>query len=241
MATRFIDKEYGADTSTAIANDTTGTRKVQDLPDAVGFVWDKVAGNFKFNASGTIKTLADLTSTQTFTNKTLTSPTITGATLTATSATLTTPTITNPTISGTTPLSVTGSSATLGATHVGRWTVADRAAGVAFTLPAATGTGDEYKVVIGTVLTSGVVSVTCAGSDKLYGIAIVEDAGDTTATDATVFATVNGTTTIWTSAFTGGGGEIGDYVHLVDFATAKWLVKLGWGQKVLDSTASPFS
>lgn len=82
MATRFIDKEVGVDTSTAIANDTTGTRKVKDLPDATGFVYDKVDNTFKFNAAGTIKTLADTSSTQTFTNKTLTAPTLTAPIIT---------------------------------------------------------------------------------------------------------------------------------------------------------------
>lgn len=84
MATRFIDKEYGADTSTAIANNATGTTKVKDLPDCAGFVYDKVDNTFKFNKAGTIDALVDLTSTQTLTNKTLTSPTITGASLTTT-------------------------------------------------------------------------------------------------------------------------------------------------------------
>lgn len=55
MATRFIDKETGADTSTAIANDTTGTRKVQNLPDCVGFVFDNVDKRFKYNDAGTIR------------------------------------------------------------------------------------------------------------------------------------------------------------------------------------------
>ncbi len=55
MATRFIDKETGATTTTAIANDTTGTRKVKDLPDCVGFVFDKVDHQFKYNDAGTIR------------------------------------------------------------------------------------------------------------------------------------------------------------------------------------------
>lgn len=79
MATRFIDKEYGATVSTAIANDATGTAKVKNLPDAAGFVYDIVDNTFKFNAAGTIKTLADTSTAQTLTNKTLTSPVINGA------------------------------------------------------------------------------------------------------------------------------------------------------------------
>jgi len=78
MATRFIDKEYGANTSTAITNDATGRNKVRDLPDAAGLVYDLVDNQLKFNAAGTIKVAADTSTAQTFTNKTLTSPVITG-------------------------------------------------------------------------------------------------------------------------------------------------------------------
>lgn len=58
MATRFIDKEYGATTTTAIANDATGTAKVRNLPDAAGFVYDNVDGTIKYNDAGTIRGLA---------------------------------------------------------------------------------------------------------------------------------------------------------------------------------------
>lgn len=59
MATRYIDKEFGADSSTAIVDDTTGTRKVQNLPNAVGLVYDKVDNTFKFNRNGSIVSLVD--------------------------------------------------------------------------------------------------------------------------------------------------------------------------------------
>jgi hypothetical protein len=59
MATRFIDKEVGADALTAIADNATGRAKVRNLPDAAGIVYDKVDNHFKFNAAGTIKSLVD--------------------------------------------------------------------------------------------------------------------------------------------------------------------------------------
>lgn len=74
MAIRFIDKEVGADSTTAITNDTVGTSKVRNLPDAAGIVYDKVDNQFKFNAAGTIRVLADTSTAQTLTNKTLTAP-----------------------------------------------------------------------------------------------------------------------------------------------------------------------
>jgi hypothetical protein len=112
--------------------------------------------------------------------------------------------------------------------------------GCAVTLPLATGTGAKFTVVLGAQLASGSVAVAASSTDTFTGYAIVEDAGDTTAADATIFATVNGTTDTWTSAATGGGGEIGDHIECVDIATGLWLVR-AWGQAVLDSTATPFS
>src|SRR6266481_4377713 len=104
MATRFIQKAFGANSSTAITNDATGTTKVQDLPNAAGFVYDLVDNTFKFNAAGTIKGLADLTSTQTLTNKTFTAPVFTSPVLGAATATsLAVTALTNQLVLGTTP------------------------------------------------------------------------------------------------------------------------------------------
>jgi hypothetical protein len=63
MATRYIDKETGATTSTAIANDTAGTRKIKDLPDALGVVFDKVDKTFKYNDTGTIRSFGAINQT----------------------------------------------------------------------------------------------------------------------------------------------------------------------------------
>ena len=65
MATRFIDKEYGTNSSTAIADDTTGTRKVQNLPDAAGLVYDSVDGFIKYNDAGNIRSVVNAEEAQT--------------------------------------------------------------------------------------------------------------------------------------------------------------------------------
>ena len=65
MATRFIHKEHGADVSTAIADDTTGTRKVPNLPDAAGLVMDSVDGFIKYNDGSNIRTLLNAEEAQT--------------------------------------------------------------------------------------------------------------------------------------------------------------------------------
>ncbi len=58
MATRFIDKEFGVNSTTAIANDATGRLKVRNLPDAAGIAYDKVDNTLKLNANGTIVAIA---------------------------------------------------------------------------------------------------------------------------------------------------------------------------------------
>lgn len=78
MATRFIDKEHGVNTSTAIADDATGRRKVPNFPDAAGIVKDSVDGFLKYNDNDVIRTLVNTDEAQTLTNKTLTAPVITG-------------------------------------------------------------------------------------------------------------------------------------------------------------------
>lgn len=57
MATRFIDKETGASTTTAIADDTTGRRKIRNLNDAAGLAYDKVDHVLKYNGNDAVKTL----------------------------------------------------------------------------------------------------------------------------------------------------------------------------------------
>lgn len=57
MATRFLDKETGANDTTAITDDATGRLKVRNLPDAAGIAYDKVDGFIKYNDAGTIRQL----------------------------------------------------------------------------------------------------------------------------------------------------------------------------------------
>lgn len=110
------------------------------------------------------------------------------------------------------------------------------AAGLTLTLPAATGLGDLYRIVIGTTVTSNSVVVKVANStDIMSGIAISgADAGatvngwETASTDDTI--TLNGTTT---------GGVKGDYIELIDAASGLWSVRL-FGSST-GTEATPFS
>jgi len=120
------------------------------------------------------------------------------------------------------------------ATHEGKIVTLNRAAGIAVTLPAATGSGGVYRFIIGTTVTSNSTTIKVTGNDVMFGIASVIDdtpaiIGWATAVDTDTI-TFNGTTT---------GGYKGDYVELVDFATDCWLVRITG--RATGSEATPFS
>lgn len=120
--------------------------------------------------------------------------------------------------------------------HAGRTVVLSLAAGIAVTLPAATGGGDKYRFVIGLTFT-GAASIKVVGNDIMKGTAILfADGGDTvvgfnTAADSDtidLFGTANST-----------GGMIGGYIELEDIAADTW-----WVRYVSDAggtEATPFS
>ena len=84
MASQYVQvKQAGTESSpTEILNDSTGRAIVRFFAKAAGHVYDKATGALKYNANGTIRTLVDLSLTQTLTNKTLSAPAITSAVLT---------------------------------------------------------------------------------------------------------------------------------------------------------------
>ena len=59
MASRFIDKEHGTDSLTAITDTESNRRKVRNLLDAAGIVYDRVDHAIKYNGNDAIITLAD--------------------------------------------------------------------------------------------------------------------------------------------------------------------------------------
>lgn len=135
------------------------------------------------------------------------------------------------------PTAVTASTLTVTAeSHAGKTIVLDRAAGIAVTLPAASGTGDKYRFVLKTTITSNATTVKVANaSDIMAGFALQsQDAGatmqmfETGATDDTV--TLNGTTL---------GGIKGDIIELEDVATNLWSVRATLA--ATGTEATPFS
>lgn len=135
------------------------------------------------------------------------------------------------------PVNVTASTVTLSAAaHGGRTTTLNRAAGIAVTLPAATGSGVKFELIVGTTITSNTTTIKVANaSDTMAGNAIQSQDGGATlqmweaaAADDTV--TMDGSTR---------GGLKGDIVRLTDIATNLWLVEVI--QAATGTEATPFS
>ena len=120
------------------------------------------------------------------------------------------------------------------ATHAGRVVTLNRAAGIATTLPAATGSGGQYRFIIGTTFTSS-ATIKVVGNDIMVGTAwIAQDAADTvvaweTAADSDTI-TFDGTTT---------GGYVGTIIELIDIAADTWFVNVRG--KATGTEATPFS
>lgn len=138
-------------------------------------------------------------------------------------------------VRGAAPVSITSSTVTLAPNdHAFRAVVLNLAAGIAVTLPAATGSGDMYSLYIGTTFT-GSATIKVTGDDTMTGFAeLLQDAADTvvafeTAADSDTI-TFNGTTT---------GGLKGTQVVLVDIAADLWAVSVVGAATGVEAT--PFS
>lgn len=121
------------------------------------------------------------------------------------------------------------------ADHDGKVVTLNRAAGVAVTLPAASGSGAKLFFVVGTTVTSNTTTIKVTGNDTMTGLAIQSlDGGNTvqayeTASDSDTI-TFDGSTT---------GGIKGDVVELTDIAADLWLVRVTGS--ATGSEATPFS
>ncbi len=117
-------------------------------------------------------------------------------------------------------VNVTGSTLTMtAAIHGGKITTINAAAGCLVTLPAATGTGNIFTVILGTTIGSSTTTLTCVGSDKLTGTATVSSSttsGSFPIPATSTVLTMNGTTK---------GGVVGSNIQLVDIATNVWAVR----------------
>jgi hypothetical protein len=123
-----------------------------------------------------------------------------------------------------TPISITAAAVSLLAGQHGFATLtANRAAGITFTLPAATGSATRFTILVQTTITSNNLVVQVANaSDIMTGVALnAADGGDT----AVMFETAVDTDTITMNGTTKGGVK-GDVIELEDVATNLWRVEV---------------
>jgi hypothetical protein len=121
------------------------------------------------------------------------------------------------------PISLTAS-ITLDPRHSGTILVANAAAGLTATLPAATGSGRKYELVVGTTITSNNLIVQVANADDVMtGVALF--ASDNTADASVAFETASTTDTITMDGSTKGGIK-GDRIELQDIADNLWYVRV---------------
>lgn len=124
----------------------------------------------------------------------------------------------------TTPVAGGASLTVTQATHDGATLLWDTAAGTAFTLPAATGTGMRLRFVVSVTATSNSHTLACVGTDEFGGslTSIDVDTGDATlawaaeAADNFDTVTFNRTTT--------GLAAVGDWVEVQDVVTGTWAI-----------------
>lgn len=133
-------------------------------------------------------------------------------------------------------VSITDATATItDDAHVGQRILLNRAGGITCTLPPATGSGNRYEFIIGTVLTSGAYVIQVTGNDVMAGFAMIaQDAGDT----SVMFETASDSDTITMNGTTKGGSR-GSYIVCDDIAQDLWAVRL-WTAGT-STEASPFS
>ena len=133
-------------------------------------------------------------------------------------------------------VNTTASSLTLiPALHAGRILTLNRTAGVAVQLPAATGTGAKYEIIVGTAMSGGSSTIKVLTTDIMQGLAwgsdddVVPANGWATASDSDT-VTLDGSTR---------GGKVGDRVTLTDIASGVWAVTCVLQQSGTEAT--PFS
>lgn len=142
------------------------------------------------------------------------------------------------------PVSITTSTITLTqALHANRIVTLNRAAGIAVTLPAATGTGDKYTLFVGTTFTGASTIKVPNATDYMIGTALLNaDGGATTVGFATVntgtVATEDDTIDLLGTSNSTGGFK-GEVIELWDSATAVWVVRVD--SEAGGTEATPFS
>lgn len=121
------------------------------------------------------------------------------------------------------------------AAHAGTIINLNRAAGIAVTLPNATGTGNVYQFFIGATVTSNTTTITRGTTADVMSGVVLQCKASTALTPIPTAANSN---TITLDGSTK-GGILGDWIELVDVGTNQWMLFM-----IISSTgtlASPLS
>lgn len=141
-------------------------------------------------------------------------------------------------------VTITANDALTQSEHANRICIVNKADGCALTLPEATGTGDVYTVIYGTVLSSNTHTITTADTTNadLVGhvLAVDLDAATTAVMYQSVQATGNDVITL-NMTTQGGVNPYADYYILTDIATDVWKVEGKFIVPTGSDPASPFS
>jgi hypothetical protein len=130
---------------------------------------------------------------------------------------------------------ITTATSTVTSADAGKTILLDRAAGIAVTLPAATGSGNKYKFVVKTTFT-GAATIKVVGNDTMIGTAtLYADSGDT----VLGFATAADSDTITMTSTNTTGGIAGASIELQDIAADLWHVNMV--SDAAGTEATPFS
>lgn len=137
-----------------------------------------------------------------------------------------------PASTGVNSTALTGTVTMTKASHANR--VSTFAGAAVVTLPATSGSGDVYRIMCTTTLSSATATFTCAGSDSLFGDSWVVSDGA-----AAVLGYAAGGGTVITMNGTTKGGIKGDMITLTDVATNIWHVQIMC--QATGTEATPFS
>ena len=138
-------------------------------------------------------------------------------------------------------VTITGTDAITQIEHAGRVNLLGEVGGnalVTLTLPAATGSGLEYKFIVSVVNTSSYKIIVADATDTIDGSVNILDAD---ASAQTAFVTAAASDTVILNGTTSGGGSIGDTITLTDIASNQYAIE---GQLVCaagSNPATPFS
>jgi hypothetical protein len=136
------------------------------------------------------------------------------------------------------PYSVGSAKAVTVEEHAGRWGLLDTLTGSTVTLPAAVGSGAEFKFRVSVLATSNNHKIQVANAnDVMQGIILA--GGDTATTVVNHWATSGTSDTITLNRTTTGSTQLGEYVKLTDVGVGKWQVE-GFLEQT-GTEATPFS